>query len=358
MGCHGVRRQRHRGPPATRARLYCPRTGRSAGIDDEPATKCPPAQQHPEPHLVPPGERQLDGEAAAADHHLADDGPALDLAVARPHGPHGQQVGLGLDGLVHVPLAGVEDEPDPRQARPPGALDDGHVPGVQRRRPGTGVDLGLDDATPSSGRATHSRQPMVVAAIRPRRYPAGPAPLWQAGARGRAAAPAPLDVPGVGPRVRASAGWSCGAGWRSLMWLPGDEAPAPVLFVVALVASMAVHEGAHAWAAHSLGYRVDWVVIGGLAGMTAFAGRGRPPPGAGRGRPGRPGRQRRPGAGAGRRVATLERGTVEMGTVEFVIALNALAVVVNLVPVGRTDGALLVRGLFRHARSRRRGPEG
>ena len=56
--------------------------------------------------------------------------------------------------------------------------------------------------------------------------------------------------------------------------------------------------------------------------------------------------------------ATLERGTVEMGTVEFVIALNALAVVVNLVPVGRTDGALLVRGLFRHARSRRRGPEG
>ena len=56
-------------------------------------------------------------------------------------------------------------------------------------------------------------------------------------------------------------------------------------------------------------------------------------------------------------VATLER-TVEMGTVEFVIALNALAVVVNLVPVGRTDGALLVRGLFRHARSRRRGPEG
>ena len=46
-----------------------------------------------------------------------------------------------------------------------------------------------------------------------------------------------------------------------------------MLFVVALVASMAVHEGAHAWAAHSLGYRVDWVVIGGLAGMTAFAGR-------------------------------------------------------------------------------------
>lgn len=162
-----------------------------------------------------------------------------------------------------------------------------------------------------------------------------------------------------GPRVRASAGlvlW-CGLA-AALMWLPGDEAAAPVLFVVALVASMAVHEGAHAWAAHSLGYRVDWVVIGGLAGMTAFAGRDdRPLERAAVALAG-------PAASAALVLAlvgvrvTLERGTVEMGTVEFVIALNALAVVVNLVPVGRTDGALLVRGLFRHARSRRRGPEG
>ncbi len=165
--------------------------------------------------------------------------------------------------------------------------------------------------------------------------------------------------PVCGPRVRASVGLVAWCGLAAgLVWLPGDEMAAPVLFVAALVASVAVHEGAHAWAAHSLGYRVDWVVIGGLAGVTAFAGRDdRPLERAAVALAG-------PAASAalvlalvGLRV-TLDPGSVEIAMVEFVIALNALAVVVNLVPLGRTDGALVVRGLFHHARSRRRGPAG
>ena len=159
-----------------------------------------------------------------------------------------------------------------------------------------------------------------------------------------------------GPRVRISAGlvlWTALAA-ALVAQFPDDGAAVSVLaFMGALVGSMAVHEGAHAVAAHSLGYRVDWVVIGGFAGVTAYAGRDdRPLERAAVALAG-------PAASAALVLAlfgvraTLAEETVAMALIEFVIVLNTLAVVVNLVPVGRTDGALVIRGLFRHMREAR-----
>src|SRR4029453_17129222 len=52
-------------------------------IDDKPAPDRLPPQQHAEPHLVTPGEGELDGEALVAQHHArADDRPHLQRPVA------------------------------------------------------------------------------------------------------------------------------------------------------------------------------------------------------------------------------------------------------------------------------------
>jgi Zn-dependent protease len=159
-----------------------------------------------------------------------------------------------------------------------------------------------------------------------------------------------------GPRVRISAGlvlWTALAAVLAAQY-PDEGAPVWVLaFMGALIGSMAIHEGAHAVAAHSLGYRVDWVVIGGLAGVTAYAGRDdRPLERAAVALAG-------PAASAALVLAmvgvraTLADETAAMAQIEFVIALNTLAVLANLVPIGRTDGALVIRGLFHHARNAR-----
>jgi len=159
-----------------------------------------------------------------------------------------------------------------------------------------------------------------------------------------------------GARVRISAGlvlWTALAAVLAAQY-PDEGVPVSVLaFVGALVGSMAVHEGAHAVAAHSLGYRVDWVVIGGFAGVTAYAGRvDRPLERAAVALAG-------PAASAALVLAlfgvraTLAEETVAMALIEFVIVLNTLAVIVNLIPIGRTDGALVIRGVAHHAREAR-----
>jgi hypothetical protein len=173
--------------------------------------------------------------------------------------------------------------------------------------------------------------------------PSAPPPRW--------------TVPVWGPRVRVSAGlvaWLAGA----LILLAAGSAGwpfvgGPLLFLVLAVASMAVHEGAHAWAAHNLGYRVEWVVLGGLAGLTAYYGRDdRPLDRAAVALAG-------PAASAAAVIALLAvRATVPDGAVAadvlaMAIALNALGLVANLVPVAGSDGALLLRGLHQHHRRRR-----
>src|ERR671910_2916396 len=81
---------------------------RSLGIDDEPTTESPPAQQHAEAHLVAPGERQLDARPAPGDHdRRADHRSPLDGAVARPHVPPLHELGRADDREREVVLAGV-----------------------------------------------------------------------------------------------------------------------------------------------------------------------------------------------------------------------------------------------------------
>lgn len=124
----------------------------------------------------------------------------------------------------------------------------------------------------------------------------------------------------------------------------------PALLAACLLASMLVHEGAHAWAAHRLGYRVEWVVLGGLAGLTAYLGRDdRPLDRAAVALAG-------PAASAAAVVALATvRATVDPGSgwadaLDLALLVNALGLVLNLVPVGGTDGARAVRGLRQHRR--------
>ena len=159
-------------------------------------------------------------------------------------------------------------------------------------------------------------------------------------------------VPVWGPRVRISAGilaWLAVA--AALIPATGEwRAAAPLALLVAAVASTAVHEGAHAWAAHNLGYEVGWVVLGGLAGMTAYLGRDdRPLERAAVALAG-------PAASAALILAlmaahvSIPEGGFALAVVDATLMLNVLAVVVNLVPVGHTDGALCLRWLVHHAR--------
>jgi hypothetical protein len=137
----------------------------------------------------------------------------------------------------------------------------------------------------------------------------------------------------------------------------GDwRAAAPLGFLVAVLVSTAVHEGAHAWAATSLGYEVGWVVLGWLAGMTAYLGRDdRPLERAAVALAG-------PAASAALILAlmaarlALPDGAAVQVVVDSTLLLNGIALVLNLVPVGRTDGALCLRRLVHHARLGRAAP--
>ena len=166
-------------------------------------------------------------------------------------------------------------------------------------------------------------------------------------------------LPLVSPRVRISAGmlaWVVAA-VAVLVWTPHQVvAWAPLLAVVSVVVSTLAHEGAHALAAHNLGYRVEWVVLGGLVGVTAYFGRDDRP------------LERAAVALAGPAAsavlvlaligvrASMAPATTMATVVELALLLNLVGLVGNLIPVGGTDGAHLIRGLFEHHRSSRPPP--
>jgi hypothetical protein len=173
------------------------------------------------------------------------------------------------------------------------------------------------------------------------------------------ARPPRWTVPVWGPRVRVSVGL--------LAWLPvtaalvpatgGWRGVVPLAFLVAVLVSTGVHEGAHAWAAHNLGYEVGWVVLGALVGMTAYLGRDdRPLERAAVALAG-------PAASSALILALLAvHGAVPEGApgqvvVDAVLVLNGVALLLDLVPVGRTDGALCLRWLVHHARLGRAGEQ-
>ncbi len=168
-----------------------------------------------------------------------------------------------------------------------------------------------------------------------------------------------------GSRLRISAGL---VAWLVLapvtLALGAGQVPlagTPAVLVACLVLSMLVHEGAHAVMAHRLGYRVEWVVLGGLSGVTAYFGRDdRPLDRAAVAMAG-------PAASAVAALAlvavraSLAPGSSGIGVVDLAIFVNALGLVANLVPIGDSDGALVLRGLRQHTAARRRpavpGPE-
>jgi len=186
----------------------------------------------------------------------------------------------------------------------------------------------------------------LAAAIRGAGQPVG----WQAGRVH--ARPPRWTVPLWGPRVRISIGmlaWLALA--LALIPATGDwRAAAPLVLLLAAMVSTAVHEGAHAWAAHRLGYEVGWVVLGSLAGMTAYLGRDdRPLERAAVALAG-------PAASAALVLVLLAArlavpaGALGQAVVDITLILNAVALVANLIPVGHTDGALCLRWLVHHAR--------
>jgi hypothetical protein len=165
------------------------------------------------------------------------------------------------------------------------------------------------------------------------------------------ARPPRWTFPVLGPRVRVSAGLATLAVAALVVAASGPAGTMswlPLFALVSVVASTLVHEGAHAWAAHNLGYRVEWVVLGGLSGVTAYFGRDdRPLERAAVALAG-------PAASAALVLGLLAvRGTLDPGSaaalVELAIAANVVALVANLLPIGHTDGAHLLDGLARHA---------
>ena len=173
---------------------------------------------------------------------------------------------------------------------------------------------------------------------------------WQAGQVH--ARPPRWTVPLWGPRLRVSIGMLA---WLALAvaLIPATgewRAAAPLALLLAAMVSTAVHEGAHAWAAHRLGYEVGWVVLGSLAGMTAYLGRDdRPLERAAVALAG-------PAASAALVLVLLAArlavpaGALPQAVVDATLILNAVALVANLIPVGHTDGALCLRWLVHHAR--------
>jgi hypothetical protein len=181
-------------------------------------------------------------------------------------------------------------------------------------------------AAPAHPRVRHDR---VASGLRP--------PRW--------------TFPVLGPRLRVSAGLAAlsAVAVGVAAWGPGGLVSwLPLFGLVSVALSTLVHEGAHAVAAHHLGYRVEWIVLGGLAGVTAYFGRDdRPLERAAVALAG-------PAASAALVLGLLAaRGSMDTGVaaglVEMAIAANVIALVANLVPLGHTDGAHLLDGLAQHA---------
>jgi Zn-dependent protease len=113
-----------------------------------------------------------------------------------------------------------------------------------------------------------------------------------------------------------------------------------------VIASVLVHEGAHALAARSLGYRVEWILLGLLAGTTSYSGSDdRPLDRAAIAMAG-------PAANAGAVLVLLAAwasGAAGLSDAMFaLLSFNALSVVVNLTPVPGSDGWQVAAWLFEH----------
>ncbi len=140
-----------------------------------------------------------------------------------------------------------------------------------------------------------------------------------------------------------------------LLLSPGDlPSWVPLALVATSALSTLAHEGAHAWVAHLLGYRVEWVLLGGLVGVTAFEGRDdRPLDRAAVSLAG-------PAATAALVLvlvgvrAVLASSPGPATATDVAIALNAVALIANLVPVGGTDGAQCARAVRQYRRLVRR----
>lgn len=158
--------------------------------------------------------------------------------------------------------------------------------------------------------------------------------------------------------MRVSLSFLVGLGAAAWLFGAGLSAPEPPVVAATLggiVGSMLVHEGAHALAAHRLGYEVQWVALGGLVGLTAYEGRDdRPLERAAIALAG-------PAASAALVVALVAgRSLAPTGpaatVVQVLAVFNGLALAGNLLPIPGTDGAHLAAGLAAHARRRRRSP--
>jgi Zn-dependent protease len=187
-------------------------------------------------------------------------------------------------------------------------------------------------AAPAHERVRHDR---VASGVRP--------PRW--------------TFPLLGPRLRVSAGLATlsAVAVGVAAWGPsGPVSWLPLFALVSVALSTLVHEGAHAVAAHNLGYRVEWVVLGGLAGVTAYFGRDdRPLERAAVALAG-PAASAALVLGLAAVRSVMGIGGTATTLVEMALAANALALVANLLPFGHTDGAHLLDGLAEHASGRGR----
>jgi Peptidase M50B-like len=163
-------------------------------------------------------------------------------------------------------------------------------------------------------------------------------------------APPRWTFPVCGPRLRVSVGLvvSLAVVTAALTVGPlGSPRPEQVLAgLVGVIAAMLIHEGGHAAAAVVLGYRVEWVVLGGIAGVTAYRGRDDRPIDrlavalAG------------PAANAFAALMLAWAADLLIGGAQDAVALaavlNAVGLVVNLVPLRGSDGAAAIQALRDH----------
>lgn len=117
-----------------------------------------------------------------------------------------------------------------------------------------------------------------------------------------------------------------------------------------IIASVLLHEGTHALAARSLGYRVEWVQLGLVAGSTSYSGRDdRPLDRSAIAMAG-------PAASAAAVLVLLAAwwpGAADPNEAVFaLLSFNALTAVVNLLPLPGSDGWQVAAGLIEHRSSR------
>lgn len=168
------------------------------------------------------------------------------------------------------------------------------------------------------------------------------------------------SVPVPGTRLRVGVGLAvllvAAAAWA--VWLAmggeaGTDGVSRAAGSAGIAASVLLHEGAHAAAARSLGYRIEWIVVGAFAGRTSYSGRGdRPLDRAAIAMAG-------PATSAGAVLvvgaawATGAAGRAEPALVT-VAGFNAVTCAVNLLPVPGSDGWFVAAGLAEHRRAARR----